>query len=181
MINIQKLAEQQKNQRALKGKNRLLEQTHDIKLAESLSPITKKLNEVKETARKIGDVVKESQPETPQLALENIPSHQPIENNEGVIKDTEFEKILMNTSVNNGFFKTYYDRERGGMMNGYPIKILRETETEINDKNYNITPGIQKVLVDSKYKTAKSMSDTEKLIFRNMLQKKTYYNRIPTK
>ena len=32
-------------------------------------------------------------------------------------------------------FKTFYDRERGWMMNGYPIKILRGTEVEINHKN----------------------------------------------
>ena len=40
MINLRKLAAQQKEQRALKIKNRILKQTHDIKLAESLSPIT---------------------------------------------------------------------------------------------------------------------------------------------
>ena len=39
--NLRKLADQQKNQRALKIKNRILKETHDIKLAESLSPITK--------------------------------------------------------------------------------------------------------------------------------------------
>ena len=43
--NLRKLAEQQKNQRALKIKNRILKQTHDNKIAESLSPITKKLDE----------------------------------------------------------------------------------------------------------------------------------------
>ena len=42
LINLRNLAEQQKNQRAEKNKNRSLEQTHHIKLAESLSPITKK-------------------------------------------------------------------------------------------------------------------------------------------
>ena len=47
LINLRKLAEQQKEQRANKTKNRILKQTHDIKLAESLSPITKKLDEVK--------------------------------------------------------------------------------------------------------------------------------------
>ena len=41
LINLRKLAEQQKNQRAEKIKNRILKQTHDIKLAERLSPITK--------------------------------------------------------------------------------------------------------------------------------------------
>ena len=38
--NLRKLAEQQKNQRALKIKNRIIKQTHDEKLAESLSPFT---------------------------------------------------------------------------------------------------------------------------------------------
>ena len=42
MVNLRKLAEQQKKQRALKIKNRILKQTHDVKLAKSLSPITKK-------------------------------------------------------------------------------------------------------------------------------------------
>ena len=55
--NLRKLAEQQKNQRALKIKNRILKQTHDVKLAESLSPITKKLDE---TTKKLGEVIKGS-------------------------------------------------------------------------------------------------------------------------
>ena len=53
MINLPKLAEQQKNQRALKIKNRILKQTHDRKLAESLSTITKKLEEVNRSTKKI--------------------------------------------------------------------------------------------------------------------------------
>ena len=36
LINLRKLAEQQRNERALKIKNKNLKQTHDIKLAESL-------------------------------------------------------------------------------------------------------------------------------------------------
>ena len=39
LINLRNLAEQQKNQRALKFKNRILKQTHVVKLAETLSPI----------------------------------------------------------------------------------------------------------------------------------------------
>ena len=45
--NLPKLADQQKNQGAPKIKNRNIKQTHDIKLAESLSPITERLDEVK--------------------------------------------------------------------------------------------------------------------------------------
>ena len=43
LINLSKLAEQKKNQQALKIKKRILKQTHDIKLAGSLAPITKQL------------------------------------------------------------------------------------------------------------------------------------------
>ena len=106
LINLRKLSEQQKNQQALKIKNRNLKQTHDIRLAESLSPITKKLHEGKETKQKLGDIIKESKPETPQLALENNPARQPIENNERVIYDVELELTLKNRTINTGFLKT---------------------------------------------------------------------------
>ena len=83
LINLRKLAEQQKSQRALKIKNRILKQTHDIELAESLSPITEKLDEVKKSTSDLGEVFKKSPAKTPQLAFENTPNtHQPIENNE---------------------------------------------------------------------------------------------------
>ena len=73
--NLRKLAHQQKNERALKIKNRILKQTHDVKLAENLSPITKKLDEVNkstqeslspidkkldtinESTRRVGDII----------------------------------------------------------------------------------------------------------------------------
>ena len=59
LTNLRKIAEQQKNQRALKTKNRILKQTHDIKLAESLSPLTKNLEEKKESTLKVGEVIKD--------------------------------------------------------------------------------------------------------------------------
>ena len=63
LINLRKLAEQQKNERALKIKNKILKQTHNNKLAESLSPITEKLEEVNKSTKKIGEVIKVSNPE----------------------------------------------------------------------------------------------------------------------
>ena len=103
LIILHKSAEQQKIQRALKIKNRILKQTLDIKLAEILSPIIKKLEEVKESTQKIADVNKESQPQTHQLAIENTPTHQPIEYNEGVIYDVQIENTLKNIRENIGF------------------------------------------------------------------------------
>ena len=54
---LHKLAKQQKDQRAAKIKNKILKQTHDIKLAESLSPISKNLDEVKKSTQKLGEIV----------------------------------------------------------------------------------------------------------------------------
>ena len=50
---LRELADQQKEQRALKIKNRILKQTHDIKLAESISPITKKFDTNIQNTKKI--------------------------------------------------------------------------------------------------------------------------------
>ena len=50
--NLRKLAQQQKEQRALKLKNKILKQTHYKKLAESLSPITTRLDTFNESTKK---------------------------------------------------------------------------------------------------------------------------------
>ena len=47
---LPKLA-QQKEQRAFEIKNKILKQTHDVKLAESQSPITKNIDLVRKTTR----------------------------------------------------------------------------------------------------------------------------------
>ena len=67
------------------------------------------------------------------------------------------------------------------MLNNYPIKMLGGTKVKVNDKEYNLTPGVQKVFTDTSYITAKSMSHTEKLVFRDILQNTEYYNRILAK
>ena len=136
MINLRELSQQQKNQRAAEIKERVLKQTHDIKLAANLSPTTKKL-EVNESTKKLGEVIEKSQPENniPQPAIELSPPSQPLENNEGVIYDTELENTLKNMKDNSVFFQTYEDLEHGWMWNGYPVKLLGGRKQPINDKN----------------------------------------------
>ena len=56
-MNLRKLARQQKNQRAIFFKLRILKQTHDKKVAENLSPVIKKLDEVNESIVKLGEIV----------------------------------------------------------------------------------------------------------------------------
>ena len=105
LINLRKLAEQQKSQRALKIKNRILKQTHDIKIAESLSTITKKLSELLESTRKLAEIVKEM--DTPQLAIENTHTALPIKNERihpGVIYDSSLENTLSNMQNQKSFF-----------------------------------------------------------------------------
>ena len=186
LIILHKLAEQEKEQRALEIKNEVLKQTHCIKLAESLLPIIEKLDEVKEYTQEVGKIIKKNN--TPQLAIEKTPfthqpientptTHQPIENNECTIYDVEIENSLKRMADNTGFFKTYYDLQRGWTIINHPIKILRGTIVEINENKYNIFPGIRKVLVDQTYETAESMTDKDKLVFRDILQKTGFYNR----
>ena len=72
LINLRILAEQQKEQRAIKSKNRILKQTHDDKLAESLSPITKRLDSIENNkGEKIGEIIKKSESESESPAIQN--------------------------------------------------------------------------------------------------------------
>ena len=95
LINLRKLAEQQKDQRAFQFKNRISKQSYDVKLAESFSPINIKLDEFKKSSQKLGEIVKESN--TPRLAIENIHNALSIENEQilaGVIYDISLEILL---------------------------------------------------------------------------------------
>ena len=78
LVNLRKIAEQQKNQRALEIKNRISKQTHDIKLTENISLTTKKLSEVEEPTQKLEKIVEENN--NPRLAIENTHNALPKEN-----------------------------------------------------------------------------------------------------
>ena len=80
-----------------------------------------------------------------------------------------------------GFFKTHYDPQRGWILNNYPSETPGGTNVKISGNKYDITQGLRKVFIDAKYETAKSMSDTEKVVFKDILSKTNYYNRKLTK
>ena len=71
--NLNILSKQQKNERAIIVKKRFLKQTHDKKLAENFSPITKNLDEVNQSTKKLGEVSK------PNSEKENIQEIVPVE------------------------------------------------------------------------------------------------------
>ena len=170
LINLRRLAEQQKNQRALKIKNRILKQTHDIKLAESLSPITKNLDEVNkstqeslspinkkldtinESTQKVGDIIKESNFEN-----EIIPSI--------LLQDT-FESLENTTNS----LKLNKDEDDNYSILKSVIKPLGGDKILVNDSNiYEFTPEIHKALSKSSY-TGKSMkNENDRKILYNFL------------
>ena len=169
LINLRKLAQQQKEQRAEKIKNRILKQTHDKKLAESLSPITKKLDTVNKSTKEIGEVIKTSNSEN--------------ENNQEIVPieiESEDENIQTNLRVlpNSSMFSDQMTKTLGRLMSslnslkiiaspsgptilGVPINTLGGDRIQIKDNIYDLTPEIYKTLSDTGYtgKTMKNESD----------------------
>ena len=95
--------------------------------------------------------------------------------------DVELENTLNKMKDNTGFFKTQHNPLSGWNLNNFSIGTPGRTEVEISGNKCDITPGLQKAFTDTKYETAKSMNDTEKVVFREILSKTIYYNRKPTK
>ena len=154
--NLHKLANQQKNEQTEKIKNRILKQTHDIKLAESLSPITKKLDEVSKSAQeslapiiekldtindstiKVSDIIKQT-------------------NSSALLKDTF--KSLSNDESN--ALKLVRDEDDNLTIRGISIKSLGDDKILINNnKIYNLSTEMHKALSNSTY-TGKSMKNKQ--------------------
>ena len=163
--NLRKLADQQKNERELKIKNRILKQTHDVKLAKSLSPITKKLDEVNkstqesltplnekldtinESTQKVGDIIRES-------------------NSSSSLKDT-FKSL---EEESNNALKLVKDKDDNLFNSGIPIKPLGGDKVLINkNRVHDLSNEMHKALSKSSY-TGKSMRNNEdQLKFYNFL------------
>ena len=171
LINLRKLAEEPKYQRALKIKKRVLKQTHDIKKAENLSPITKKLEKVNETIEKLGKIAKESNP--PQLVIQKTHNALPIENEQmhsGVIYDTSLENTLNRMKNIIGFFNIE-KRDNGDIIwKGFAVEKASGKKLKSIEKIYDITSGIQKVLTDTSNIPMKKLNDQDREKFINNLE-----------
>ena len=153
--NLRKLADQQKNQRAIKIKNRILKQTHDVKLAESLSPITKKLDKINESTQNLGDVIKESNSEKIIKALPNS-SH---------FSDSMRQMLgsLMNSKIS---LKITQDESGRANILGVPIQISGADTIKINENIYEITSEIYNALSNTGY-TGKTMKNESDILMMN--------------
>ena len=171
--NLRKLAQQQKEQRALKVKNRILKQTHNIKLAESLSPITKKLEEVNKSTKKIGDVIKESNSENEKnqeiVPVEIESEDENIQTNLGALPNSSIFSDQMTKTLGRLMSSAnslkITSSPSGAKILGVPIYTLGGDRIQIKDNVYDLSPEKYKALSYTGYdgKTMKNENDILKL------------------
>ena len=178
LINLRKLVEQQKEKRALIIKNRILKQTHDIKSAESLSPITKKVDE---STKKISEVINPSNSEN-ENNQERVPveinaedsEDEKIENKIGMKvlpSSFKFSNLMKNTigklmSSKNFLRRDQGKRTGGASINGIPLLIFGGDSLKIKNNVYEITPEIQRALSFTGY-TGETMKDKNDILMLN--------------
>ena len=178
LINLRKLAQQQKEQRAEKIKNRILKQTHDKKFAESLSPITKKLDTINKSTKEIGEVIKTSNSEN--------------EHNQEIVPveiESEDEKILTNLRAlpNSDIFSDQMTKTLGRLMSsanslkikvtpsgatilGVPITTLGGDKLRIRGNDYELTPEIYKALSYTGYIGKNLKNENDILMLYNIIR-----------
>ena len=147
LINLRKLAEQQKNERALKIKNRILKQTHDIKLAENLSPITKKLDTINDSTKGISEVIKET---NSKVDIKALPNNSKFSNS--------MRQMIGSLMNSRNSLKITQDESGRANILGIPIQISEGDTIKINESVYDLTPEIYKALTYTTY-TGNTMKD----------------------
>ena len=183
--NLRKLAEQQKNQGALKIKNRILKETHDIKLVESLSPKTKKLDKINKSTKKIRKVI--------------APSKSESENNQEIVPveiESEDENIQTNLRAlpNSSMFSDQMTKTLGRLMSsanslklkstpsgatilGVPIYTLGGDTIQIKGNDYDLTPEIYKALSFTGYDGKTMKNENDILMLNNIINDLGYTGR----
>ena len=155
-----------------------MKQTHDVKLAESLSPITKKLDIINitinestnESIKQLGNLVKK-----PDVEDENTQSP--------AIENTSISRslldILTHMKGNKKFFKLL-EKDGEVLWNKIPIKALGENRISIKNQEFDITPKIRAYFSNTKL-TSQILDNFEKETIFNILQKVGFYSMRHTK
>ena len=154
LINLRKLAQQQKEQRAPKIRNRILKETHDIKLAESLSPITKRIDKVKKSIKKISKVIKGSNSENAnnqeivpveiESVDENIQTNLRAHPKTSIFSDQMTKTLGRLISIANSL--KIKSTPSAATILGVPINILGGDKLRIRGNDYDLTPEKYKAL-----------------------------------
>ena len=157
--NLRKLAQQQKEQQALRIKNRILKQTHVVKLAESLSPITKKLDTINESTKEIGEVFKET---TSKVDIKALPNSSKFSN--------AMRQMLGSLLNSRNSLKIIQDETGRENILGVPIKISEGDTIEINENVYELTPEIFKALTYTTYNGRTMKDENDILMMYNIIR-----------
>ena len=159
LINLRKLSEQQRNERALKIKNTILKKTHDIKLAESFSPITKKLDE---STRKLSEVIKESNSND---KIKALPSSSKFSNS--------MRQMVGSLMKSRNPLKFIQDELNRATVLGVPIQISGDT-IKVTENIYELTPEIYKVVTYPTYDGKTLKNDDDFVMLYNILKNLGY-------
>ena len=132
---------------------------------------------MKETTRNLREINKESQPDnSPHLANENTPNHQPIKNNEGVMYDVQLENTLNNMKKSIGFFNIE-ERDNGDFFwKGFPNEKIGGNKHKINENFYDLTPDFHEVITDTYNIPMKKLNIKERKIFNIILESLIFEN-----
>ena len=152
LINLRKLADQQKEQRAIKIKNRILKQTHDVKLAES--------NTENGDNQEIVPVEIESEDKNIQTNLRALP-------NSSMFSD-QMTKILGRLMFSANSLKKK-STPSGPTILGVPIYTLGGDRIQIKDNIYDLTPEIYKALSDTGYTGETMKNESDILMMNNII------------
>ena len=164
--NLRKLADQQKNERAFKIKNRIIKQTLDVKLAESLSPITKKLDTINDCTKQITDIIKES---NSKVDIKALPNNSKFSNS--------MRQMIGSLMNSRNSLKITQDESGRANILGVPIQISEGDTIKINEKDYEITPEIYKALTYTSY-SGNTMKDENDILMMFNIIKDIGYNGI---
>ena len=177
VINLRKLAEQQKEQQALKIKNRVLKQIHDIKLAESLSPMTKKLDTINNSTKKLGEVNKKSNSENEnnqeivpveiESEDENLQTDKRALPNSSIFSDLMTKSLGRLMSSSNSLKKNF--GPSGATILGVPIYTLGEDKLRIRNIVYDLTPEIYQALSYTGYTGDTMKNENDILMLKNII------------
>ena len=173
MINLLKLAQQQKEQRALKIKNRILKQSRDIKLGESLSPFTKRLDKVNKSTKK-SKVIKESYSENANnqeiVTVENESEDENIQTNLRALPNSSMFSDQMTKTLGRLMFSATSLKLKpspsGATIFGVPNNTLGGDRIQIKDNIYDLTPEIYKDPSYTGY-TGKTMKNENDILMMN--------------
>ena len=169
LINLRKIAEQQKNQLGGKIKNRILKQTHDVKLAEALSPITKKLDVINESTKRLGEIVKKP-------IVEDGNTQTPAIENTSLTQSLRDTLSFMKTSKK--FFKL--EQRDGGkvLWNDVLINPFGENRISIKNQEFDITPDIQAYFTNTEL-TTEFLNKIEKGTVFDIPKNVGFYDNLP--